>query len=170
MRKRQRRSLEFYLKLMRHPGTPESVGRGVAAGFCSAFILPVGHMVAAFFLAMLVRGARGAAVLSTWIINPLTIPFIWPVQCYLGSFIIGKPLSFELIKRLVSDAIHQRSVAAAGELSGRLLASFFAGGVLLGTVAAAAGYFFTTKLVKRHRERHAERKKLRKSRWMNKEC
>jgi uncharacterized protein (DUF2062 family) len=170
MRKRPGKSLKFYLRLMRHPGTPESVGRGVAAGLFTAFIIPTGHMVAAFFLSVLVRGARGAAVLSTWITNPFTMPILYPFQCWLGSFIIGRPLSYALIKRLVSDAIYDPSMKTAGALGGELILSFFAGGVLLGTGAAAAGYFCTTAMVRRHRIRLAERKKVRKNRWKNKEC
>ena len=158
MRKRSGKSIKFYLRLMRHPGTPESVGRGVAAGLFSAFIIPVGHMLPAFPLAMLVRGARATAVLSTWIINPFTVPVLYPVQCYLGSFIIGDPLSYGLIKRLVLDAMTDPSLKTAGALSGELIASFLAGGLLLGTVLAIAGYFCTTVMVRRYRARRVRRK------------
>jgi len=141
---------------MRHPGTPESVGRGVAAGIFSAFIIPVGHMLLAFPLAMLVRGARGTAVLSTWIINPLTISVVYPVQCYLGSFMIGDPLSYSLIKKLVVDFFDNLSWKTAWALGGELMASFFAGGLLLGTVAAVASYFFTTEMARRYRARRTD--------------
>jgi hypothetical protein len=143
---------------MRHPGTPESVGRGVAAGLFSAFIIPVGHMLLAFPLAMLVRGARATAVLSTWIINPFTVPVLYPAQCYLGSYLIGDPLSYGLIKRLVLDAMTDPSLKTAGALSGELIASFLAGGLLLGTVLAIAGYFCTIVMVRRYRARRVRRK------------
>lgn len=170
MRKRSGKPLRFYLKLIRHPGTPESVGRGVATGLFTAFLIPGGHMLAAFLLAIPLRGARGAAMLATWIANPLTIPFIWPVQCWLGSFLIGRPLSYALIKQLVSEAVYHPSIQTVRTLSGELIISFFTGGLLLGTAAAAAGYFCTTGLVKRHRARLTERKNLRQSRWISKEC
>ena len=165
MSKTSGKSLKRFLRLMRHPGTPESVGRGVAAGLFTALFLPGGHMVAAFLLAMLIRGARGAAVLATWIVNPLTIPFIWPVQCYLGSFLIGRPLSHELIEKLLWDAVHTPSMETVGELSGELIASFFAGGLLLGTVTAIIVYFCTTIMVRRHRARLTGRKAVRMNRW-----
>ncbi len=163
MRKRSGRSFKFYLRLMRHPGTPESVGRGVAAGLFTAFVVPVGHMLVAFPAAMLVRGARGAAVLSTWIINPLTVSVIYPVQCYLGSFIIGRPLSYALMKQMVLDAVHHPSLKTAGALGGELVISFFAGGILLGTLAAIIGYFCTTAMVRRHRTHRAARKILKRN-------
>jgi hypothetical protein len=170
MHKRPGKTLKFYLRMMRHPGTPESVGRGVAAGLFSAFIVPAGHMLLAFPLAMLVRGARGAAVLSTWIINPLTVSVIYPVQCYLGSFIIGDPLSYTLIKRLVIDALTHPCLKTAGELGGELILSFFAGGVLLGALTAVPGYFVTTIMVRRHRKRLAGRKAGRINRRKIEEC
>jgi uncharacterized protein (DUF2062 family) len=162
------KALKMFLRLMRHPGTPESVGRGVAAGFFTAIVFPGGHMVAAFFLAMLVRGARGTAVIATWITNPVTIPLIWPAQCYLGSFLIGRPLSHELIEHLLWDAVHTPSRATLGELSSELIASFFAGGLLIGTLLAIAGYFATLGVVRRHRRRLAGRKAHRIKLWKQK--
>jgi uncharacterized protein (DUF2062 family) len=153
MRKRSEKSLKLYLQLMRHPGSPKSVGRGIAAGFFSAFVIPAGHMLLAFPLAMLVRGARGAAVLATWIVNPLTIPVVYPVQCYLGSFMIGQPLSYALIKALVLDFHHNPSMKTAGALGGELIFSFFAGGLLLGGLMAILGYFCTAEMVRRYRDR-----------------
>lgn len=158
MRKPQRKSVKFYLRLMRHPGTPESIGRGVAAGFFTAFIIPAGHMAVAFLLAVLIRGARGAAVLSTWITNPFTMPVVYPVQCYVGSFITGKPLSYSLIKKMVFSALHDRSLEAAGALSGDLIISFFAGGLLFGTIMAISGYFISIQMVRRYRIRRTFRK------------
>ena len=161
MRKRSGKSVKFYLKLMRNPGTPESVGRGVAAGLFAAFIVPAGHMLLAFPLAMLVRGARGAALLSTWVVNPLTVSVIYPVQCYLGSFIIGDLLSYPEIKQLVLDAMTNPSLKTVGELGGELIVSFLVGGMLLGTLAAIPGYFCTIVMVQRYRAQRARRKATR---------
>jgi uncharacterized protein (DUF2062 family) len=155
MRKQSEKSVPFFLRLIQHPGTPESVGRGVAVGLFSAFIIPAGHMLLAFPLAMLVRGARGSAVLATWIINPLTLSVIYPVQCYLGSFMIGNPLSYDLIKQLVTDFFDNLSWKTAWALGGELMASFFAGGLLLGAVVAIIGYFFTTEMARRYRARRS---------------
>lgn len=170
MRKRPGRTLKFYLKLTRHPGTPESVGRGAAAGLFTAFIIPAGHMLAAFPIAMLVRGTRSVAMLVTWVVNPLTIPVIYPAQCWLGSYITGRPLSYASIRRMVARIIADPSFETAGELGGELIISFFAGGVLFGTVAATSGYFCTTALVKRHRMRKTAKKNRRMNRSETEEC
>ena len=163
MRRRYKHSFKFYLSLIRHPGTPESVGRGVAVGLFSSFIIPVGHMLMAFLLAILVRGARDAAILSTWIINPLTMPVVYAVQCYIGGFIIGRPLSYVLIKQLVLNVLRNPSFKTAGALSGELIVSFFAGGLIMGAIAMIPVYFLTTSMVRCHRIRRAEKKKLRMS-------
>jgi len=156
--------------MLRHPGTPESVGRGVAVGLFSAFIIPAGHMLVAFLLAMLVRGARTVSVLTTWIINPLTMPVFYTIQCYIGSFIIGKPLSYTLIKHLVLDVLRNPSSQTVEALGGQLIASFFAGGLLIGPVAAGIGYFFTTSMVRRHWARRAEKKEFRMGLRKAEEC
>ncbi len=150
MSKPSGKALKFYLELVRHPGTPESVGRGVAVGLFAAFIVPAGHMLLAFPLAVLVRGARGVAVLSTWIVNPLTISVVYPVQCYLGSFLIGDPLSYTLIKKLVMNFFDNLSWETAWALGGELIASFLAGGLLLGAITAVIGYFLTIGMVRRY--------------------
>ena len=170
MRKRSGHSFKFYLSLIRHPGTPESIGRGVAIGFFTAFIIPAGHMLTAFLLAIPARGARGIAVLATWIVNPLNMPVVYPAQCYLGSFIIGHPLSYTLIRQLVLDAFQHPSLKTVSALGGELVASFLAGGVLLGAVAALTGYLCTTEIVRSYRARRAKKKELWANRRKIEEC
>jgi uncharacterized protein (DUF2062 family) len=150
---------------MRHPGSPESVGRGVAAGLFSAFMTPVGQMPLALLLALPLRGAKGAALLSTWITNPLNMPVIYSVQCYLGSFIIRNPLSYEEIKLLVLNALHNPSMETAWALGGELVACFLVGGVLFGLLSAILGYFLTTAMVRRYRARRIRRKEHKINRW-----
>ena len=158
MRKRSGKSFKFYLRLMRHRGTPECVGRGVAVGVFSAFITPIGQMPLALLLAWPFRAAKGSALLSTWITNPFNMPVIYSIQCYLGSFAIGDPLSYTLIKHLVSAAITNPCLKTAGELGGELILSFFTGGLILGTLSAVLGYFCTTEMVRRYRARRLHRK------------
>ncbi|MBM4152153.1 MAG: DUF2062 domain-containing protein [Kiritimatiellaceae bacterium] len=161
MRKPIQRRLKWYLKLVRHSGTPESVGRGVAVGMFSAFITPIGQMPLALLLAWPFRAAKGTALLSTWITNPFTMPVLYSAQCYLGGFIIGHPLSYEKIKPLILDVLHSPSLKTAWILGGDLLFSFIAGGVMFGVVMATLGYSCTLAVVRRHRARLAHRKERR---------
>ena len=170
MRKRSGKWLKFFLRLTRQPDTPERVGRGVASGLFAAFVIPVGHMPLAFLLAMLIRGTRSAALLATWVINPLTLSVVYPVQCYLGSFIIGDLLSYPEIKQLVSDVMVEPSWGSFCALGDELIVSFFAGGLFLGIVVSIIGYFLTTKLVRVYRARKIKRKEARMLRRKTEGC
>ena len=158
MRKKPGKTLKFYLKLMRHRGTPAYVGRGVAVGLFSAFITPLGQMPLALLLALLIRGAKGSALLATWVTNPLNMPVVYPIQCYLGSLIIGSPLSYDSIKHLVLNALRSPSMETWWSLGGELVACFLAGGVLFGLLSAVPGYFITIGMVRRYRARRLHRK------------
>ncbi|MCF7849424.1 MAG: DUF2062 domain-containing protein [Kiritimatiellales bacterium] len=148
--------------MLKHPGSPESVGRGVAVGLFSAFIIPFSlQMLVAFPLAVLVRGARVAALLSTWVSNPLTIPFIYPLQCLAGSYLIGKPLSYAAIRKMSGAIIETPSIGTLLSFGWELVLSFLVGGLIFGVLAAAAGYPATVMLVKRYRIKKTERREKR---------
>lgn len=55
--------------------TRRSVPRGVALGMLAAFLVPVGQIFAAVFLALPVRANVPIAALTTFITNPFTYPF-----------------------------------------------------------------------------------------------
>ena len=55
--------------------TRRSVPRGVALGMLAAFLVPVGQIFVAVFLALPVRANVPIAALTTFITNPFTYPF-----------------------------------------------------------------------------------------------
>ena len=55
--------------------TRRSVPRGVALGMLAAFLIPVGQIFAAVFLALPVRANVPVAAVTTFITNPFTYPF-----------------------------------------------------------------------------------------------
>jgi hypothetical protein len=122
-------------------------------------------MPLALLLALPLRGAKVTAVLTTWITNPLNMPVVYPIQCYLGSFIIGNPLSYEEIKTLVLNALHNPSTGTWWALGGELVACFLAGGLLLGGIMAVSGYFLATELTRRYRAQKIKRKEHKINRW-----
>jgi uncharacterized protein len=151
--------MQAYLRLMRHSGTPESVGRGVAIGLFVAFIIPFSlQMLIAFPLALLFRAARFPALLFCWVSNPLTIPFLYPLQCYVGSFLLGNALSYSYTKNLLSGFIQEPSIKGLLRLGIELAFAFLVGGLLFGAIAAVIGYFTSIKLINNYR--HARHTKL----------
>lgn len=156
--------------MLRHPGTPESIGRGVATGFFTAFFIPFGiQMPAALALTFPMRAARLVALLSTWLSNPFTIPFLYPLQCYVGGCILRRPSSYPEVKHMLSGIISDPSLKSLATLGAELLTAFLVGGLLFGTVAALAGYYTTVPLVKRHRVIKMQRHQARAIRRMNHE-
>lgn len=66
--------------------TRRSVPRGVALGLFAAFIIPVGQIFLAAFLALPSRANVPVAALVTFVTNPFTIPFWLIVANRLGKF------------------------------------------------------------------------------------
>jgi uncharacterized protein (DUF2062 family) len=141
--------LQGYIRLMNHPGTPQYVARGVAIGLFCAFVVPLFQMALAFFLALGLKGARFSALLFTWVSNPFTIPFIYPLQCFVGNYLLGNPLSYHRVNLLLADLIRDHSVEVFLNLEKELLCSFFVGGLALGLLIAPLGYFIFLGIVVR---------------------
>lgn len=68
--------------------TRRSVPRGVALGLFSGFIVPVGQIFLAAFLALPARANVPIAVVVTFITNPFTVPFWLVVANRVGRFIL----------------------------------------------------------------------------------
>jgi uncharacterized protein (DUF2062 family) len=68
--------------------TRRSVPRGVALGMLAAFLIPVGQIFAAVFLALPVRANVPVAAITTFITNPLTYPFWFAAANQIGKFIL----------------------------------------------------------------------------------
>jgi hypothetical protein len=154
-----------YLRIARHPGTPESIARGVSIGCFTAFFIPFTlQMPVALLLSIRLRAARIAAMLFTWISNPLTIPFLYPAQCYVGSRLIRIPLTSPDVKERIAAIVETPSPKLMASLGSELLASFLMGGILFGTIAAIIGYYSSLPWIKWHRNKRELRRQNRKQR------
>lgn len=68
--------------------TRRSVPRGVALGLFSAFIIPVGQIFLAAFVALPARANVPLAALVTFVTNPFTFPFWAVVANRVGTFLL----------------------------------------------------------------------------------
>ncbi len=68
--------------------TRRSVPRGVALGLFAAFIVPVGQIFLAAFLALPARANVPLSALVTFVTNPFTIPFWLFVANRVGRFVL----------------------------------------------------------------------------------
>ncbi|MEM6858182.1 MAG: DUF2062 domain-containing protein [Pseudomonadota bacterium] len=116
--------------------TRRSVPRGVALGLFSAFIIPVGQIFLAAFLALPARANVPLASLVTFITNPFTLAFWVVVANQIGEFVLN-------IDQSVGEAA--REELSGGFLTGlvdvfEMAAVTVFGFLVLSIVASALGY------------------------------
>jgi uncharacterized protein (DUF2062 family) len=68
--------------------TRRSVPRGVALGLFAGFIIPIGQIFLAAFLALPFRANVPVAALVTFVTNPFTLPFWLVVANRVGAFLL----------------------------------------------------------------------------------
>ena len=68
--------------------TRRSVPRGIALGLFAAFIVPVGQIFLAAFMALPTRANVPLAALTTFVTNPFTLPFWLVVANRTGGFVL----------------------------------------------------------------------------------
>jgi uncharacterized protein (DUF2062 family) len=90
-------------RLRRLPDEPERIARGVFAGVFVSFTPFFGfHFLSATGMALLIRGNVIAALLATFVGNPLTTPIIAYTSVEFGHYLLGSrnPYSFNEILHL----------------------------------------------------------------------
>tara|TARA_R110002072_G_scaffold15856_11_gene62715 strand:- start:7275 stop:7859 length:585 start_codon:yes stop_codon:yes gene_type:complete len=131
--------------------TRRSVPRGVALGLFAAFIVPLGQIFLAAFLALPARANVPLAAAVTFVTNPFTFPFWLVVANKVGATVLN--IDAAVGGGAASEIAHDRgALAGFFELAG--LTAF--GFVVLAVVGAAAGHliagFIWRNLVMRKRK------------------
>lgn len=149
----------YYKKLIKEKGTPEYIAGGWALGLFIGFSIPFGvQLLISVPLAFLLRCSRIGAVIGTFVTNQVTIFFIYPFQCWIGSYLTANPLSYSGIKNDIAQLCRERDYAELGKLGWDLIMAFFAGGFLLALIAAPIAYFVAKFLVVSYRRNMALRR------------
>jgi uncharacterized protein len=135
----------FYHRIKSLQGDPHYVAKGMAVGVFVAFTPTIPfHTVLTITLAFALSGNKPAAILGSWINNPLTFPFFYYGSYKVGTFLLGHDipggLQYNDIKTLMTVG---RDVAVA----------MVAGGILLGIPPAIGTYFLTLRLFRKIRAR-----------------
>jgi len=153
----------IYVKLVKQSGSPDYIARGVAIGLMIGMVIPFGFQIPiAIALAFLFKAAKIPAFACTWVTNHITVFFIYPVQCWIGSYLIGNPLQLEKVEKQLENLINERTWASLSALGGQLVTSFFVGGFLFGILLAVPGYLFSLYWVKQYRRLREKKLKHRK--------
>ena len=170
-------------RLRRLPGTPEQIARGVFAGAFAVFTPLFGlHFFLAAFLAWVLRGSILAALLATFIGNPLTYVPIAIISIQTGHFLLGTSPRGD-----VDESVFAKMSGAAGDLWHNFVAMFtperanwheleifyrdvfypwLVGGLIPGVVCGIVCYYLSVPVIRAYQKRRAAklRKKLDKLR------
>ena len=163
----KRKLVRFCIKVVRAEGTPESIGRAAAIGLATGFILPIGFQtLPALFLAFVFKANKVLCWTFTCVSNPASVFFLYPVQCWIGSMVLFRPLTFHTLagkfKDLAEAGTVREGIRACGALGTDIMIAFFAGGVLFALIFAPAGYWLCLRLAQAYRDRkQAKRQRLR---------
>ena len=142
----------LYQKIVGEDASPEYIARGWAIGMWCGCLIPFGiQLMISIPLAFILKGSKIGATIGTLITNHFTIFVIYPVQCYFGAILIGRPIAYEAIKNALSDVLSKQNWESLLNLGWDLLISFFVGGVILATIMTTITYFFVHSLVKKYK-------------------
>lgn len=116
--------------------TRRSVPRGVALGLFSAFIIPLGQIFLAAFLAFPARANVPLAAAVTFITNPFTIAFWAVIANRVGQFILRIDAATTGYAAGKVNSTWWTTIADAFELAGVTVVGF----LVLAVVSSAVGY------------------------------
>ena len=154
----KRTIFKLYFKVVKAEGTPESIARGVAVGLATGLIIPIGlQTVPALALAVILKANKVLTWMFTCVTNPATVFFIYPIQCWIGSYLIFRPISFASLHGEFQGLTQAETVAEAfavfGTLSWSIIVPFFAGGILFAVLTSIPGYWVSLHLAQKYQAR-----------------
>jgi len=161
-RRSWRRSINYFIKrAQRLGGTPHVIALGMAAGAFAACLPYWGvQVLTAGLIAWIIRGSIGAAVLGTFIANPLTVPVIWLTSYRLGDAMLGGSGSLNALQ-LQQGLAQSSALLWAGSPAGWSMAAdllwpvimpMSLGALPLGLLCAVIFYFLTRRSVEAYRQ------------------
>ena len=152
MRWLKERINSLYFRIVKERKSAEFIARGWALGVFIGSVIPFGIQIyIALPLSILLKGSKIGAITGTLISNPLTILFLYPAQCWAGSRLLGRDISWEKISEAMKGVLSQQDWSSLSQLSGHLVTSFFVGGLILAAIATPVTYFVVLSLVKNYR-------------------
>ncbi|WP_051261568.1 DUF2062 domain-containing protein [Desulfovibrio inopinatus] len=140
----------FYLRLLRIKTTPHSLALGLAVGVFVGFLptLPI-QSIWAVGLCFLIGGSKLAAMLGTWVSNPITFVPMLVLNAHIGDMLLPG--------LNVSPSFADINVHNMFSMGLDLITSMFVGGLALGVPAAFFTYVFTLRAARIARRRRLER-------------
>lgn len=158
-RVRRHRQLRWLGRLLDDPFllhlNRRSVAGGVAVGLFMAFLPVPIQMILAALAAIILRVNIIISVTLVWITNPLTIPPMFYFTYVVGTWILGAP---------VEPVVFEPTLSWFWQKLGEIWQPLLLGSVLVGVVAAFAGYGAAHMLWRMHVVRHWHRRRAARQR------
>ena len=162
-----KRIVEYFrylrLRMLKDRMPPQRVAAGWALGMFIGCTVPFGlQLILSVPLSFVLKVSKIGATLGTFVTNPLTIVFIYPVQILVGARLLGASLGPEEIRGYCERLVGVSLLSAEGwrtlaEIGGVILGGFFLGGFLLALVCTPLTYFGVRRFVESHRARRRRR-------------
>ena len=105
------------------------------------------HTAIAIFFAALFKWNKISAAVGVWITNPLTAPFIYGINYFIGAKFMGITNSFGKADSHGFTAIYKMILKAP-----EIFWALTIGGAVLGLPLAIIGYYFSFSVVQRYQE------------------
>ncbi|MBI5248302.1 MAG: DUF2062 domain-containing protein [Desulfomonile tiedjei] len=143
---------------------PSFDARGVSFGLIVGFLAPIGtHVISLCLIRFAFRFHFGIAFAFTFVSNPLNVVPLYYGYYYMGSWLLGKPVTLELegfeklLSPVLSTTYFWEAVSAFAALGYEILLRWFVSAVVLSVVFGALGYVVTYKIQVRRCKRAALR-------------
>lgn len=138
--------LKAYLRLIKIKAGTHEIALGLALGLFIGMSPTMGiQMPIAVVMAMVFRVSKISAALGVWLTNPVTAPFIYGLNYWVGAKLLG----FRTLHNL-SIHIGLDSITEVFKKAPELLGAMTLGGTVLGIPLAIAGYFIAYKAVEEY--------------------
>ncbi len=151
-----------YQRFLKIRGTPVEISLGFALGVFIGMTPTMGaQMIIAFFFAAFLRCNKISAAIGVWITNPVTAPFIYGVNYYVGEQTL-KALNVPMPSIGFSSA----QMANFLQKTPEILLALTVGGAILGLILSVIAYYSSFFIISRYRRNVRSRfgEKLRKAR------
>ena len=158
-----RRASQYVMhRLRRLPDPAHKISRGIAAGVFTSFTPFFGfHFIIAATVAWALRGNVLAALLATFVGNPITFPIIAAVSMEIGTWMLGSPpVPLNRVGQAFSQAFQELwhnitsifSDATAhwdqlGQFFEVIFLPYLIGGIIPGILAGLASYYLSYPLI-----------------------
>ena len=162
-------------RVRRLPDPAHRISRGIAAGIFASFTPFFGmHFLTAAIISWVTRGNVLAALLATFVGNPLTFPLIAEVSVNLGNAMLGQPSNVHLpeiisqfaaattdfwsnIKAPFTD--HVVDWSRLSEFFHRVFIPYLVGCIIPGIVAGTIGYVLSNPVIHAYQRRRIKKLK-----------